>query len=97
MSIHTATDKVANTAKTLADDVLATAQDAVHSTRTAANNSLEKAEEGVRSLRSQTDPVIDDLAARARSSRRAASDIALRPAPGPGARSSRRLTPPPSM
>ncbi len=65
MSIHTATDKVANTAKTLADDVLATAQDAVHSTRTAANNSLEKAEEGVRSLRSQTDPVIDDLAARA--------------------------------
>ena len=65
MSIHTATDKVANTAKTLADDVLATAQDAVHSTRTAANNSLEKAEEGVRSLRSHTDPVIDDLAARA--------------------------------
>ncbi|MBD9391807.1 hypothetical protein [Acidovorax sp. ACV01] len=65
MSIQTATDKVANSARHLADDVLQSAQDAVQSTRTAANNSLEKAEEGVRALRSQTDPVIDDLAARA--------------------------------
>ncbi|HCE93872.1 hypothetical protein ACN9MJ_19745 [Acidovorax facilis] len=65
MSIQTATDKVANGARHLADDVLQSAQDAVQSTRTAANTSLEKAEEGVRALRSQTDPVIDDLAARA--------------------------------
>ena len=65
MSIQTATDKVATGARHLADDVLQSAQDAVQSTRTAANTSLEKAEEGVRALRSQTDPVIDDLAARA--------------------------------
>ena len=65
MSIQTATDKVASGARNLADDVLQSAQDAVESTRKAANNSLEKAEEGVRTLRSQTDPVIDDLAARA--------------------------------
>lgn len=65
MSIQTATDKVANSARNLADDVLQSAQDAVESTRKAANSSLEKAEEGVRTLRSQTDPVIDDLAARA--------------------------------
>ena len=48
MSIQTATDKVANSARHLADDVLQSAQDAVQSTRTAANTSLEKAEEGVR-------------------------------------------------
>jgi ElaB/YqjD/DUF883 family membrane-anchored ribosome-binding protein len=65
MSIQTATDKAADTARNLADDVLQSAQDAVQSTRTAANNSLEKVEEGVRTLRSQTDPIIDDLAARA--------------------------------
>jgi ElaB/YqjD/DUF883 family membrane-anchored ribosome-binding protein len=65
MSIQTATDKVASSARHIADDVLQGAQDAVQSTRNAANNSLEKAEEGVRSLRSQADPVIDDLAARA--------------------------------
>ncbi|MFN7153649.1 MAG: hypothetical protein ACK4OE_08150 [Acidovorax sp.] len=65
MSIQTATDKVANSARTLADDVLQSAQDAVQSTRSAANNTLERAEEGVRTLRSHTDPAIDDLAARA--------------------------------
>lgn len=65
MSIQTATDKVANTARHLADDVLQNAQDAVQSTRTAANNSLDKAEDSVRSLRRQADPAIDDLAARA--------------------------------
>ncbi|MBV7539542.1 DUF883 family protein [Acidovorax sp. sic0104] len=65
MSIQTATDKVADNARHLADDVLQSAQDAVQSTRKAANRSLEKAEEGVRTLRDQTDPVIDDLAARA--------------------------------
>jgi len=65
MSIQTATDKVADNARHLADDVLQSAQDAVQSTRKAADKSLEKAEEGVRTLRDQTDPVIDDLAARA--------------------------------
>ncbi len=65
MNIQTATDKVANGARHLADDVLQSAQEAVQSTRNATNHSLEKAEEGVRALRSQTDPVIDDLAARA--------------------------------
>jgi ElaB/YqjD/DUF883 family membrane-anchored ribosome-binding protein len=65
MTIQTATDKVASSARNIADDVLQSAQDAVQSTRAAANNSLEKAEESVRTLRSQTDPVIDDLAARA--------------------------------
>lgn len=65
MSIQTATDKVANSARTLADDVLQTAQGAVQSTRTATNKTLERAEEGVRTLRSHADPAIDDLAARA--------------------------------
>jgi len=65
MSIKTATEKVADSARHVADDVLQSAQDAVQSTRDAANNSLEKAEQSVRALRSQTDPVIDDLAARA--------------------------------
>lgn len=65
MTIQTATDKVADSARHLADDVLQSAQDAVQSTRNAANASLEKAEEGVRTLRSQADPVIDDLATRA--------------------------------
>ena len=65
MSINTATEKVADGARNVADDVLQSAQDAVQSTRDAANNSLDKAEKSVRALRSQTDPVIDDLAARA--------------------------------
>ncbi len=65
MSIQTATDKVANSAHKLTDDVLQSAQDAVQSTRNAANSTLERAEEGVRALRSRTDPAIDDLAARA--------------------------------
>jgi ElaB/YqjD/DUF883 family membrane-anchored ribosome-binding protein len=65
MSIQTATDKVANSARTLADEVLQGAQDAVQSTRNVANNTLERAEEGVRTLRNHTDPAIDDLAARA--------------------------------
>lgn len=65
MSIQTATDKVAAGARTIADDVLQTATDAVETTRNAANNTLEKADEGVRALRSRTDPAIDDLAARA--------------------------------
>ncbi|MBU0747065.1 MAG: hypothetical protein KKH21_04690 [Gammaproteobacteria bacterium] len=65
MSIQTATDKVANSAHKLADDVLQSAQDAVQSTRSVANNTLERAEDGVRALRSRTDPAIDDLAARA--------------------------------
>jgi ElaB/YqjD/DUF883 family membrane-anchored ribosome-binding protein len=65
MSIQTATDKVANSAHKLTDDVLQSAQDAVQSTRNAANSTLERAEDGVRALRSRTDPAIDDLAARA--------------------------------
>ncbi|MDP3229061.1 MAG: hypothetical protein Q8N13_13905 [Acidovorax sp.] len=65
MNIQTATDKVANSAHKLADDVLQSAQDAVQSTRSAANNTLERAEDGVRALRGRTDPAIDDLAARA--------------------------------
>lgn len=65
MSIQTATDKAADGARNLADDVLQSAQDAVQTTRTAAHATLERAEDGVRSLRSQADPVIDDLAARA--------------------------------
>ena len=65
MSLQTATDKVTTGVRNLTDDVLQSAQDAVQSTRDAANNSLDKAEKSVRALRSQTDPVIDDLAARA--------------------------------
>ena len=65
MSIQTATDKVANGARHLTDDVLQSAEDAVKTTRSAANNTLDLAQEGVRALRSHTDPAIDDLAARA--------------------------------
>lgn len=65
MSFQTATDKVTDGVRNLADDVLQSAQDAVQTTRTAADQSLDKAEESVRALRRQTDPAIDDLAARA--------------------------------
>lgn len=65
MNIETATDKVANGARNLADDVLQTAQGAVESTRSAAHSTLDRAEEGVRTLRSHADPAIEDLAARA--------------------------------
>ena len=66
MTLETATtDKIADSARTLADSALQSAQAAVQSTSKAAHASLEKAEERVHALRSQTDPVIDDLAARA--------------------------------
>ena len=65
MNVQTATDKVATGARTLASDVLQSAEDAVQSTRNAANTTLERAEEGVRTLRSRTDPAIDELAAKA--------------------------------
>ncbi len=65
MTIQSATNKVAAGARTLADDVLQSAQDAVQSTRSVANDSLDKAENTVRTLRRETDPAIDDLAARA--------------------------------
>lgn len=65
MSIQNATQKAADTAHQIADDVLSTASDAVKSTRGAANHSLDKAEQGVRRVREEVDPMIDDLAARA--------------------------------
>ncbi|MFY3384540.1 hypothetical protein [Paracidovorax sp. MALMAid1276] len=65
MTVQTATEKAATTARHITDDVLQSAEDAVKSTRKAANTTLDRAEEGVRTLRSHTDPAIDDLAARA--------------------------------
>ncbi len=65
MTIESATNKVAASARHLADDVLQSAQDAVQSTRSVANGSLDKAENTVRTLRREADPAIDDLAARA--------------------------------
>ena len=43
MSIQSTTDKVADNARNLANNVLQSAQDAVQSTRDVANESLEKA------------------------------------------------------
>lgn len=65
MTIQSATNKVAAGARSLADDVLQSAQDAVQTTRSVANGSLDKAESTVRALRREADPAIDDLAARA--------------------------------
>lgn len=65
MSIQSTTDKVADNARNLANNVLQSAQDAVQSTRDVANESLDKAETGVRHLRREASPVIDDLATRA--------------------------------
>ena len=64
MSIQSTTDKVADNARNLANNVLQSAQDAVQSTRDVANESLDKAETGVRHLRREASPVIDDLATR---------------------------------
>lgn len=65
MNVQTATDKVKNGVRSLTDDVLQSAQDAVQTTRDVADQSLDKAQEGVRTLRSKADPAIDELAARA--------------------------------
>lgn len=65
MNVQTATDKVKTGVRSLTDDVLQSAEDAVQTTRDAADKSLDKAKEGVDTLRSKADPAIDELAARA--------------------------------
>ena len=53
MSIQSTTDKVADNARNLANNVLQSAQEAVQTTRAAADQSLDKAEASVRALRRQ--------------------------------------------
>lgn len=69
MNVQTATDKVKTGVRSLTDDVLQSAEDAVQTTRDVADRSLDKAldkaQEGVSALRSKADPAIDELAARA--------------------------------
>ncbi|SFE58766.1 hypothetical protein [Paracidovorax wautersii] len=65
MTLQSATQKAADTAHSVAEDVLDSAKDAVQATRRAANTSLDKAEAGVEGLKSAVNPTIDDLAARA--------------------------------
>ena len=65
MNVQTATDTVKTGVRSLTDDALQSAEDAVKTTRDEAEKSLDKAQEGVNALRSKADPAIDELAARA--------------------------------
>jgi ElaB/YqjD/DUF883 family membrane-anchored ribosome-binding protein len=65
MSTRTPAEKMTDSARQMADEVLESAQDAVQSTRKMAHSALDSAEESVRSMRKQADPLVDDLAARA--------------------------------
>ncbi len=65
MGFQTTTDKMNHAARSLADDVLQSAEEAVKATRTLADGSLDVAQERVRQLREEASPAIQDLASRA--------------------------------